>query len=133
MTFNRDTLLAAARDAGAQAYAPYSQFRVGAALLFADGAVVTAANVENASYGLSLCAETAAVARALGDGRPAGWWRWQCAGLMGLRSARAAGADRCWPNWPGWMARIRWCWAKGVRVCANGACLTCCQMPLAPR
>lgn len=72
MTFNRDTLLAAARDAGAQAYAPYSQFRVGAALLFADGAVVTAANVENASYGLSLCAETAAVARALGDGRRGG-------------------------------------------------------------
>jgi cytidine deaminase len=41
--FDREALLAAARRAAAQAYAPYSQFRVGAALLFADGAVVTAA------------------------------------------------------------------------------------------
>jgi cytidine deaminase len=70
--FDRETLLAAARGAADHAYAPYSQFRVGAALLFADGAVVSAANVENASYGLSLCAETVAVARALADGRRGG-------------------------------------------------------------
>ncbi|MCL6251472.1 cytidine deaminase [Altererythrobacter sp. KTW20L] len=54
------------------AHAPYSQFRVGAALLFADGAVVTGANVENASYGLSLCAETVAVAKAMSEGRRGG-------------------------------------------------------------
>jgi cytidine deaminase len=65
-------LLAAARAAADGAYTPYSRFRVGAALLFADGAVVTGANVENASYGLSLCAETAAVVRAMGDGRRGG-------------------------------------------------------------
>ena len=65
-------LMDAARAASAHAYAPYSKFRVGAALLFADGAVVTAANVENASYGLSLCAETAAVARAMSEGRRGG-------------------------------------------------------------
>jgi cytidine deaminase len=67
-----EALLEAARKAADTAYAPYSQFRVGAALLFADGAVVTAANVENASYGLSLCAETTAVARAMADGRRGG-------------------------------------------------------------
>lgn len=65
-------LLKAAQDAMAHAYAPYSRFQVGAALRFADGAIVTGSNVENASYGLSLCAETVAVAAAMAQGRRGG-------------------------------------------------------------
>lgn len=69
---SENTLIAAARDAGAQAYAPYSDYQVGAALLFEDGAIITGSNVENASYGLALCAETVAVAQAMGEGRRGG-------------------------------------------------------------
>ncbi|KQN37754.1 cytidine deaminase [Sphingomonas sp. Leaf407] len=64
-----DRLIAAAREAAAHAHAPYSKFAVGAALLLADGSIVTGANFENASYGLSLCAETVATATASASGR----------------------------------------------------------------
>ncbi|MEO0643089.1 MAG: cytidine deaminase [Pseudomonadota bacterium] len=65
-------LIAAASAAGDHAYAPYSDYQVGSALLFDDGAMITGSNVENASYGLSLCAETIAVSRAFGEGRRGG-------------------------------------------------------------
>lgn len=61
-------LIAAARKAAENSYSPYSNFAVGSALRFADGSVVTGTNVENASYGLALCAETVAVSRAMADG-----------------------------------------------------------------
>ena len=63
-----DDLLAAARKAAEQSYSPYSRFPVGAALRFADGSVTTGTNIENASYGLALCAETVAVAKAMAEG-----------------------------------------------------------------
>ncbi len=60
---------AAAIAAAHNAYAPYSNFHVGAALLMTDGSVITAANFENASYGMTLCAETVAIASANSAGR----------------------------------------------------------------
>jgi cytidine deaminase len=64
-----ERLIAAARDAATRAHAPYSNFAVGAALLMTDGSIVTGCNFENASYGLSLCAETVAIATANAQGR----------------------------------------------------------------
>ncbi|MCT2401667.1 cytidine deaminase [Novosphingobium mangrovi (ex Huang et al. 2023)] len=94
----RDVLIAAAREAAAGAYAPYSGFQVGAALLLADGSVVTGANVENASYGLALCAETVAVAKILST-----------AGMGALEAVAVSGGA---PGAPG----------KGATVTPCGRC-----------
>ncbi len=63
-----DTLLDQARIARENAHAPYSRFPVGAALLTEDGRVFTGCNVENASYGLTICAERVAVFKAISEG-----------------------------------------------------------------
>ena len=67
--FDAEFLLNEAKRAGTFAYVPYSLFPVGAAILFEDGSVVSGCNVENASYGLSLCAERNAMTAAVGEGR----------------------------------------------------------------
>ena len=68
MSVTPEALIDAAREAAKNAYAPYSNFHVGAAILLTDGRIVTGANFENASYGLSLCAETVAMAKIANDG-----------------------------------------------------------------
>lgn len=78
----RRTLIAAARDAAARAYCPYSNYPVGAALLTRDGRIVTGCNIENVSFGLTLCAERTALVKAVSDG--------QC----GFAALAVAGGDR---------------------------------------
>lgn len=66
-----DELMERARAAAQNAYAPYSKFRVGSALQLDTGAIVTGANVENVSYGLTICAERSALVRAVAEFGPA--------------------------------------------------------------
>jgi cytidine deaminase len=69
MSASTQSLVQAAIDAAKTAYAPYSNFHVGAALLLDNGEIVTGSNFENASYGMTLCAETVAIAKANSDGK----------------------------------------------------------------
>ena len=62
-------LINAAVDARQKAYCPYSEFRVGAAIVCADGSIFTGVNVENASYGLTVCAERVAITTAVASGQ----------------------------------------------------------------
>ncbi|MDQ6930030.1 MAG: cytidine deaminase [Candidatus Eremiobacteraeota bacterium] len=67
-SFSSEELLDAAREARARAYAPYSKFSVGAAVDVGDGVIFTGANVENAAYPLSTCAERVAITQAISAG-----------------------------------------------------------------
>lgn len=63
-----DALVTAAKAAREKAFAPYSKFQVGAALLADDGTTVTGCNVESASYGLTICAERVAIVKGVSEG-----------------------------------------------------------------
>lgn len=65
-------LMERARKASENSYSPYSKFEVGAALLTEDGDIISGCNVENVSYGLSVCAERAALFKAVSEGRKKG-------------------------------------------------------------
>ena len=85
-----EKLLAAAQAARRHAYAPYSKFRVGAAVLAVDGKIFTGCNVENASYGLTICAERVAVTNAVS----AGCRRFQAVAIV-APSARSTPCGAC--------------------------------------
>jgi cytidine deaminase len=82
-----ESLLAVAREARDRAYAPYSGFHVGSALLSEDGRVFSGANVENSSYGLSMCAERTAAFRAAAEG------------VRGIVAVTVAASNQE-PSWP---------------------------------
>lgn len=82
------TLLARARAAAARAYAPYSNFPVGAAILTADGSIFEGANVENASYPVTMCAERTAAAAAVYAGQ-------RVFRAVAVSAPRAPGATPC--------------------------------------
>lgn len=82
----KESLVRAALAARESAYAPYSRFRVGAAVLADDGRVFTGCNVENASYGLTVCAERNAVFHAVAEG---------VRRLMAVAVATGPGASMC--------------------------------------
>ena len=94
----RQQLLRLARAAMKHAYAPYSKFRVGAAVLLSDGRIFSGCNVENASYGLTICAERNAIFLRGGRQRQESRrsWRRRLSIIEACRVRLAARAGRCW-------------------------------------
>ena len=99
-------LVQAAIDAAKTAYAPYSNFHVGAALLLDNNEIVTGSNFENASYGMTLCAETVAISKANSDGQlhaireiaVAGGLAGPCCQVISIGGPTLAGPNAAWPE-----------------------------------
>jgi cytidine deaminase len=110
MNTETNKLLATARKAAHNTYSPYSKFPVGAALMTVGGKVFTGCNVENASYGLTICAERVAVASAVA----AGHRKFKALAVVGGRgkAARPCGAclqvlsEFCGPDFPVTLASL---------------------------
>ena len=100
-----EELVKLAFAAGERAYAPYSRFPVGAALLCEDGRVFTGCNVESAAYGCTICAERTALVKAVSEGSAGGWTAIAVAGR---------GEDFCWPC--GTCRQMLFEFAPGLRV-----------------
>ena len=66
---NKENLIKVALDVRNQSYSPYSNYKVGAALLVADGSIISGTNVENASYSVTICAERSAIVSAISAGK----------------------------------------------------------------
>jgi cytidine deaminase len=107
----RDLLIQSAREAAEQAYCPYSNYPVGAAVLTLDGQIYTGCNVENISYSLSMCAERTALFKAIS----AGCRTFVAMAVVGgeKRAAAPCGACRqvlaelCAPETPVFIARLK--------------------------
>ncbi len=91
MTTDVPALLAAARAARLNAFAPYSHFLVGAALETADGQVIAGCNIENATYGLTVCAERVAVFKAVSEGHR----RFRCIAIVADTASPAPPCGAC--------------------------------------
>ena len=115
-----DELAKIAAGASSTAYAPYSKFKVGAALLTENGEIYTGCNVENASYGMSICAERVATFKAISQGERA----FRAIALSTKASAAPCGACRqvlaefCSPDLPVYIAD-----GGGIRTLTLGGLL----------
>jgi len=117
------SLLEAARRAAQQAYAPYSRFRVGAALRLTNGEIVTGANVENVSFGLTICAERSALVKAVSQFGPE--IRVEAVAIANLNEAASPPCGACRQVLAEFIlpdAPVIFRWTTGIARCGSVSC-----------